>query len=180
MFLWRTDKNYPSIIIKYPPYLFHCLKPPLTSSHLSLSILTVIRAAQMTLKQYLFTLSLSFAALREAPNHIPVHSLMLSSHLFFCLLLFLAPFTFPWKTVFAMPEDLEMWPHHLSVHFFNMVRRSSCTPIAFRILLRTSSFVTWSLKEIFRSLIASHLKGLDPSFKFCCQGPALTGIQEAR
>ena len=22
MFLWRTDKNYPSIIIKYPPYLF--------------------------------------------------------------------------------------------------------------------------------------------------------------
>ena len=25
MFLWRTDKNYPSIIIKYPPYLFHCL-----------------------------------------------------------------------------------------------------------------------------------------------------------
>ena len=24
MFLWRTDKNYPSVIIKYPPYLFHC------------------------------------------------------------------------------------------------------------------------------------------------------------
>ena len=23
MFLWRTDENYPSIIIKYPPYLFH-------------------------------------------------------------------------------------------------------------------------------------------------------------
>ena len=23
MFLWRTDKIYPSIIIKYPPYLFH-------------------------------------------------------------------------------------------------------------------------------------------------------------
>ena len=21
MFLWRTDENYPSIIIKYPPYL---------------------------------------------------------------------------------------------------------------------------------------------------------------
>ena len=26
--------------------------------------------------------------------------------------------------------------------------------------------------------IASHLKGLDPSFKFCCQGPALTGIKD--
>ena len=29
--------------------------------------------------------SLFFAALRESPNPIPVHSLMLSSHLFFCL-----------------------------------------------------------------------------------------------
>ena len=25
---------------------------------------------------------------------------------------------------------------------------------------------------------ASHLKGLDPSLDFCCQGPALTGIKE--
>ena len=24
MFLWRTDENYPSIILKYPPYLFTC------------------------------------------------------------------------------------------------------------------------------------------------------------
>ena len=24
MFLWRTDENYPSVIIKYTPYLFHC------------------------------------------------------------------------------------------------------------------------------------------------------------
>ena len=23
MFLWRTNENYPSIIIKYPPCLFH-------------------------------------------------------------------------------------------------------------------------------------------------------------
>ena len=26
--------------------------------------------------------------------------------------------------------------------------------------------------------VASHLKGLDPSLDFCCQGPALTGIKE--
>ena len=39
--------------------------------------------------------SLSYAALRESPNPIPVHSLMLSSHLFFCLPLLLAPFTVP-------------------------------------------------------------------------------------
>ena len=29
-----------------------------------------------------------------------------------------------------------------------------------------------------KSLIASHLKGLDLSLDFCCQGPALTGIKE--
>ena len=89
--------------------------------------------------------SLSFAALRESQNPIPVHSLMLSSHLFFCLPLLLAPFTVPCRTFFAMPEDLEMWPYHLSFRLFSMIRRSSCTPIAFWILLRTSSFDTWSL-----------------------------------
>ena len=70
--------------------------------------------------------SLSSAALRESPNPIPVHSLMLPSHLFFCLPL-LSPFTAPCRIVFAMPEDLEMWPYHLSFRFFTMVRRSSCT-----------------------------------------------------
>ena len=89
--------------------------------------------------------SLSSAALRESPNPIPVHSLMLSSHLFFCLPLLLAPFTVPWRIAFAMPEDLEVWPYHLSFCFLTMVRRSSCTPIALWILLPTSSFVTWSL-----------------------------------
>ena len=92
-----------------------------------------------------FRPSLSSAALRESPNPIPVHSLMLSSHLFFCLHLLLAPFTVPCRIVFAMPEDLEMWPYHLSFRFFTMVMRSSCTSIAFCILLRTPSFVTWSL-----------------------------------
>ena len=31
--------------------------------------------------------------------------------------------------------------------------------------------------NIQKSPIASQLKGLDPSFKFCCQGSALTGIK---
>ena len=89
--------------------------------------------------------SLSSAALRESPNPIPIHFLMLSSHLFFCLPLLLAPFTVPCIIVFAMPEDLEMWPYHMSFLFFTMIRSSSCTPIAFWILLWTSSFVAWSL-----------------------------------
>ena len=118
-----------------------CLLPYL-SSHLSLLTLEVVGAPQMTIP---FHPSMSSAALRESPNPIPVHSLMLSSHLFFCFPLLLAPFTVPWRIVFAMPEDLEMWPYHLSFRFFTMVRRSSCTPIAFWILLQTSSFVTWSL-----------------------------------
>ena len=29
-----------------------------------------------------------------------------------------------------------------------------------------------------KSPIGSHLKGLDPSLSFCCQGPGLTGIKE--
>ena len=92
-----------------------------------------------------FHLSLFSTAFRISPNSIPVHFLMLSSHLFFCLPLFLAPFTVLCRIVFAMPEALKMWPYHLSFRFFTMVRRSSCTSDAFWILLRTSSFVRLSL-----------------------------------
>ena len=31
-----------------------------------------------------------------------------------------------------------------------------------------------------KSPIASHLKGLDPSLNFCCQGPALAGINSRK
>ena len=58
--------------------------------------------------------SLSFVVLKESPNPIYVHSLILSSQLFFCLPLLLTPFTVPCRIVFAMPEDLEMWSYHLS------------------------------------------------------------------
>ena len=44
-----------------------------------------------------FHLSMSSVALRESPNFVPVHSLMISSHRFFCLPLLLAPFTDPCK-----------------------------------------------------------------------------------
>ena len=36
------------------------------------------------------------------------------------------------------------------------------------------------LGNVQKSAIASHLKGMDPSLDFCCQGPALTGIKEGR
>ena len=47
------------------------------------------------------------AALVELAKSIHVHSLILSSHLFFCLPLFLFPFTMPCRIVFAKPEDFE-------------------------------------------------------------------------
>ena len=47
------------------------------------------------------------AALVELAKSIPVHSLILSTHLFFCLPLFLFPFTVPCRIVFAKPEDIE-------------------------------------------------------------------------
>ena len=90
-------------------------------------------------------LDLFSAALVELAKSNPVHSLILSSHLFFCLPLFLFPFTVPCRIVFAKPEDLETWPNHLSFHFLTRVRSSSYSPMAAWIFLRTSSLATWSL-----------------------------------
>ena len=99
-----------------------------------------------------FHLDLFSAALVELAKSIPVHSLILSSHLFFCLPLFLFLFTVPCRIVFAKPEDLETWPNHLSFRFLTRVRSSSYSPMAAWIFLRTSSLVTWSLCEMFNSL----------------------------
>ena len=59
-----------------------------------------------------FHLILFSAALVELAKSIPVHSLILSSHLFFCLPLFLFPFTVNCRIVFGKPEDLETWPNY--------------------------------------------------------------------
>ena len=72
-----------------------------------------------------FHLDLFSASLVELAKSISVHSLILSSHLFFCLPLFLFPFTVPCRIVFAKPEDLETWPNHLSFRFLTRVRSSS-------------------------------------------------------
>ena len=98
-----------------------------------------------------FHLDLFSAALVELAKSIPVHSLILSSHLFFCLPLFLFPFTVPCRIVFAKPEDLEAWPNHLSFRFLTRVRSLSYSPMAAWIFLQTSSLVTWSLYEMFNS-----------------------------
>ena len=84
-------------------------------------------------------------------NSRPVHSLM-SSHLFLCLPCLLPLSTVPCKMVLARPDERETCPYHCSLRLFTMVRRTSCGPIAYWILARTSSLVTWSLYDM-RSIL---------------------------
>ena len=119
----------------------------LISSHLSPLTLEVVGASQMTFQQYLSTLpclplplgnlQTPFPSIRWC--YLPIFSSVFLSFLLFSLS--------PCRIVFDMPEDLEIWPYHLSFLFFTMIRRSSCTPNAFWILLRTSSFVTRLCKK---------------------------------
>ena len=51
--------------------------------------------------------SLFSKALWDLPNSRPVHSLMLSSHLFLCLPCLLSPFTVPCKMLLARPDERE-------------------------------------------------------------------------
>ena len=91
--------------------------------------------------------SLFSTALWDLVNSRPVYSLMLSTHLFLCLLCLLAPFTVPCRMVLARPDEQETWPHHCSLRLFRIVWRSLCCPFACWILAQTSSLVTWSLYE---------------------------------
>ena len=113
-----------------------------------------------------FHLDLFSAALVELAKSIPVHFLILSSHLFFCLPLFFFPFTVPCRIVFAKPEDLETWPNHLNFHFLTRVRSLSYSPMAAWIFLQTSSLVTWSLYEMFNSL--NSISSQNPAFFTTC------------
>ena len=85
--------------------------------------------------------SLFSTALWDLPNSRPVHSLMLSSHLFLCLPCLLPPFTVPCTMVLARLDERETWPYHCNLHLFTMVRRSSCGPTACWILPWTSSLL---------------------------------------
>ena len=83
-----------------------------------------------------FHLVVFSAALAELAKSIPAHSLMLSSHLFFCLsLFFLFPFTVSCRVVFAGPEDLETWPKHLTFRFLTRVRSSSYSDLSENLLM---------------------------------------------
>ena len=74
----------------------------------------------------------------------PVQSVILSSHLFFCLPLSLPPCTVPCYMVFASSDDLVTCPYHISFRCLIVVRRTSWGPMACLILFHTSSLVYFS------------------------------------
>ena len=83
-----------------------------------------------------------FSAFRSMMFHSrPVHSLMLSSHSFLCLPLHLPPCTVPCRTVLGSPDDRVMCPYHLTLCLFAEVKRSSYSPMAFKITEFTSLLV---------------------------------------
>ena len=88
----------------------------------------------------------------DLANSRPVHSLMLSSHLFLCLLCNLRHFAVPCKMVLARPDERKTWPYHCCLRLVTLARRSSCDPIACWILARTFMLVTWSLYDM-RSIL---------------------------
>ena len=92
-------------------------------------------------------ISVFSTALWDLANTRPVHPLMLSSHLLFCLPCLLPPLTVPCKTVLARPDERETCPYYFSLRLFTMAR-SSCRPVAFLILAQTSLLVTWSSCEM--------------------------------
>ena len=88
----------------------------LTSLHLTLSL--VDRWGTKDDWATTFLRSSLFSAFRRAsPNFKPVHSVTLSSLLFFCLPILLPPCTVPCRIMFASPVDLVMCPFHLSLRF---------------------------------------------------------------
>ena len=86
----------------------------------------------------------------------PVHSLIFSPHLFFCLSSLLPSFTVPCKVVLTRPDERETCAYHCSLRFCTMVKRSLCGPISCWISARTYSLVTWSLYEM-RSILRYYL-----------------------
>ena len=109
--------------------------------------------------------SLFFTALWDLANSKPVHSLMLSSYLFFCLPCFLPPFTVPCKMVwpdqmngrhtiqykFIVPvgKFLSILLQFASFYDGQVFVWSDCLPY---LMAQTSSLVTWCLYEM-RSIL---------------------------
>ena len=113
--------------------------------HLTCPLSAGVVGAPLVTSQPVSSIFLFSTALWDLANSRPVHSLMLSSHLFFCLVCLCPLSTVPCKMVLARPDEWETCPYHFSLRLFTMVRTPLCGPIACWIFAQTSSMVTWSL-----------------------------------
>ena len=122
--------------------------------------------------------SLSSAALWESPIPIYVYSLMLSSvssSVFLSFLLFSLPpaeLSLPCWSILRCGHTIRIsvsLPWLGDHHALHCILDSLAN-----LLVRHVVFVG----NVLKSAIASRFKSLDPSFDFCCPGPALTGIKE--
>ena len=78
-----------------------------------------VGAPQMTSQSVSFIFFCSpLPAFWYSVNSRPVHSLMLSFHLFFCLPCLLPPFIVPCKMVLVKSGEQETCPHHFSLRLF--------------------------------------------------------------
>ena len=87
------------------------------SSHLICPFTT--RGTTEDLKTSFLHFSLFSIALWDWVNSWPVYSLMLSSHLFFCLPCLLPPFSVPCKMVLARPNEQETCPDHFILSLYD-------------------------------------------------------------
>ena len=85
---------------------------------------TVVGAPLMTFQPFFSFFLCSALHSWTWQNSRPVHLQMLSSHLFFCLLCLLPPFTVPWKMILVIPDEQEICPYHFTLCLFTMVRKS--------------------------------------------------------
>ena len=105
----------------------------------------------------------------DLPNSRPVHSLMLSSHLFLCPPSHLPPFTVPCEMVLARPVERETWPYHWSLRPFTIL-----LDLGTDFLVGNMVFV-WDVQFL---AVAPHFHGLYSSLELCCESPWFTSIQE--
>ena len=146
---------------------------PLASSfeYLCPGTIRVVGAPLLTSATLFCHLWRSLTALWLLLKSRPVHSLMLSSHLFFCLPLFLFPGTASCMIFLQRPLDLITCPNHRNLVFLtvvNFVRIDGCLYFVAQCVTNDTSLFEWRTLWIAINNWSEYSK-LNP---FCCR-PAL-------
>ena len=147
-----------------------------SSSHLSPLILTAVGVQQMTLQQYLSTfpcLSPPSGSLQTPFLSIPWCYRPTFSSIYLSVLLVslsLAELSSPCQRILRCGIWVSVSSPWLGDRHALQLHSGFCCEPA-----RSSHGLCRKCSEVSK---ASHLKGLNPSIEFCCQGLALTGIKE--